>query len=87
MPSDKRFGGEVTGQKVSSLDRQIITSLETCIAIVVRDGKPRDHSFQTRIDGEVTPFRERCLPLSGDGRSVQTILMASYPVMNKTAPA
>lgn len=84
---NKRFGGEVTGRKVSSLDREIITSLETCISIVVRDGKPRDHPFQTRIDGEVTSFREMCLPLSDDGRSVRTILLVSYLVMNKTAPA
>lgn len=83
----KRFGGEVTRRKVSSLDREIVASLETCIATVVRDSKPKDHSFQMRVDGEVMSFREMCLPLSDNGAAVQTILLVSYPVMNKKAPA
>lgn len=82
----KRFGGEVTNRKVSSLGREIIASLETCIAAVIRDGKPKEHSFQMRADGEITAFREMCLPLSDTGKSVQTILMVSYPVITKDTP-
>lgn len=78
-----RFGGEVTKRRVSTLDIQIAGALQNSIAEVCRSCAPKELTHDRMIGGTATSFQELCLPLSDDGQSVNSLLLASYPVKQR----
>ncbi len=75
-----RFGGEMTGRDVTSLDPEIGQSFRDCLLRACRTGNPAEATHERIIGRIPTAFSELCLPLSEDAVHVHTLLFASYPV-------
>lgn len=75
-----RFGGEVSGLSVQSLDSRIRQSLLDCIASVCQKKEPCEAAHSREINGHHIVYREMCLPLSVDAVHVEGVLLVSFKI-------
>jgi hypothetical protein len=79
-----RFGGEMTGRVVTSLDPEIGQSFRDCLLRACRTGIPAEATHERIIGRIPAAFSELCLPLSEDAVHVHTLLFASYRVTTES---
>lgn len=73
-----RFGGEVTGRSLDDLEDVIATSLRGAVNRVHETSKPMQYKHKAETENAPKAFYELCAPLSDNGVTIDTILLASY---------
>jgi hypothetical protein len=78
-----RFAGEVTRKDLAALDDGVAVALRDCIDQVRKSRQPCRAKHRITGLGYPLTYHEICLPLAGDGVTMDTVLFASFPEQRK----